>query len=76
MQKKMVLKSKKPTANKKGTFKFSVNLATEQGLEAFILEANSNGLDKESLDVSVFNDSKAYNEAEAAIEKQEAEKKS
>ncbi|MDT2837811.1 hypothetical protein P7H50_13170 [Enterococcus durans] len=68
-------KKQKTTADKKGTFKFSVNLATEQGLEAFILEANSNGLDKESLDVSVFNDSKAYNEAQAAIEKQEAEKK-
>ncbi|NTL37592.1 hypothetical protein HQ673_03215 [Enterococcus faecium] len=68
-------KNQKTTADKKGTFKFSVDLTKEQGLEAFTLEADSKGLNKESLDVSVFNDSKAYNEAQAAIEKQEAEKK-
>lgn len=68
-------KNQKTTADKKGTFKFSVDLTKEQGLEAFTLEANSKGLNKESLDVSVFNDSKAYNDAQAAIEKQEAEKK-
>lgn len=68
-------KNQKTTADKKGTFKFSVDLTKEQGLEAFTLEADSKGLNKESLDVSVFNDSKAYNDAQAAIEKQEAEKK-
>ena len=68
-------KNQKTTADKKGIFKFSVDLTKEQGLEAFTLEADSKGLNKESLDVSVFNDSKAYNDAQAAIEKQEAEKK-
>lgn len=68
-------KNQKTAADKKGTFKFSVDLTKEQGLEAFTLEADSKGLNKESLDVSVFNDSKAYNDAQAAIEKQEAEKK-
>ncbi|WP_195943432.1 hypothetical protein [Enterococcus faecium] len=68
-------KNQKTTADKKGTFKFSVDLTKEQGLEAFTLEADSKGLNKESLDVSVFNDSKAFNDAQAAIEKQEAEKK-
>lgn len=68
-------KNQKTTADKKGTFKFSVDLTKEQGLEAFTLEADSKGLNKESLDVSVFNDSKAYNDAQAAIKKQEAEKK-
>lgn len=68
-------KNQKTTADKNGTFTFSVDLTKEQGLEAFTLEADSEGLNKESLDVSVFNDSKAYNDAQAAIEKQEAEKK-
>ncbi|HFH0610179.1 hypothetical protein [Enterococcus faecium] len=68
-------KNQKTTADKKGIFKFSVDLTKEQGLEAFTLEADSKGLNKESLDVSVFNDSKDYNDAQAAIEKQEAEKK-
>lgn len=67
--------NQKTTADKKGTFKFSVDLTKEQGLEAFTLEADTKGLNKESLDVSVFNDSKAYNDAQAVIEKQEAEKK-
>ncbi len=69
------LKKQKTTADKNGNFKFSVDLTKKQGLESFTLEADSKGLDKERLDVSVFNDSKAYHDAQAAIEKQEAEKK-
>jgi hypothetical protein len=62
-------KKQNTTADSKGAFKFSVDLTKEQDLEYFTIEANSKDLSQESLDVSVYNNSKAYNDAQAAIEK-------